>query len=376
MISVIIPLYHGIEYIKKQIRQIEEAARNTDEKIEVIFSNDDPDAPLPNDMWSDYVSIKALGTTENKGIQAARIAGLNAADGEYIHFLDQDDEIVPQYYRSQLEAIGGADAVYCRCYNGDRQSFNYDRVFETVMDKENIFGVCPLISPGQVLIKKESISPFWKKHILKNMGSDDYLLWLCMYAENKHFEINQDVLYTHVRHIDNFSEDILKIYNSTKEMSELLIDEGVFIGADEERIRLLPEIQLRRKIMPLMKDQVVLYILKSLLENEENGNTLGNYLLSRGFRRIAVYGAAIMGERIKGLLEGTDVIVDFFIDRNAPFVNEEVPVYQLYDAPLNIDCVIISIISNTDGIRKEIRNKYSIPVLTVREIVNDMSGSK
>ncbi len=80
-------------------------------KKEIVLSNDDSSVPLPDDIWSNRVEIKILETKENRGIQVARIAGLKAA------------------------------AIYCRCYNGKRQTYNYDRFSETAFERRNILSV-------------------------------------------------------------------------------------------------------------------------------------------------------------------------------------------------------------------------------------------
>lgn len=373
MISVIIPIYHGIQYIKKQVAQIEAAAANTNEKIEIIFSNDDSDTPLPDEIWSECVKIKVLETTENRGIQVARIAGLNAASGEYIHYLDQDDEITPDYYRSQLDALGDTDAVYCRCYNGKRQTYNYDRVFEAVFKRMNILSVCPVISPGQVMLRKKSIPDFWKDHILKNVGSDDYLLWLCMYGMGCTFSANQDILYTHVRNGNNYSSDILRTKKSDEEMADLLIHSGMFSEADCMELGRLPEKQLVRRYAPQRKDQVVLQILTKLLECYEKGHTLEQYFLNKNITRIAIYGAAVMGERIKGLLSGSRVTVFCFIDKNAPFIEQDIPVYEMNGIRRDFDAVVISLIEKETEVAADLRRMEGLKIYTIRGIVGELA---
>lgn len=374
-ISVIVPIYRGTQYLKKQIEQLYAASQRFQGHIEVIFSNDDPQTPLPDFADVAELDVKAVQTDKNRGIQAARIRGLSAACGEYIHFLDQDDEIVPDFYRSQMQAIGDADAVYCRCYNGKRQTYNYDRVFETAFDRSKILSVCPVISPGQVLIRGERIPAFWREHILENIGSDDYFLWLCMYREGCVFAANQDILYTHVRNGNNYSSNILRTYKADEEMVKLLLAEGNFAETDCSELICIPEKQLIRRYPPQRKDQVVLMVLSELLENYEKGKTLEGYFLRKGIRRLAIYGAAIMGERIQGFLRGSNVEVVCFIDRNAPFVREDIPVYEWSNQiPCDFDAILISLIENEDEVAMDIEKAGRLRVYKIREIVRELSN--
>ncbi len=195
MITVIIPIYHGKQYIEKQIKQLEAASEKltslSGEQLEVIIVNDDPTNPIEKGYESIGIQPVIVNSDINRGIHGARVFGLSFANGDYVHFLDQDDEISPYFYCDQISKIGDADVIYCRGYNGNLEIYNNDRVFEKSSLRENIFDRPPMISPGQALIRKTSIPRYWKDHILENSGADDYFLWLLMAADNKNFILNE-----------------------------------------------------------------------------------------------------------------------------------------------------------------------------------------
>lgn len=82
--------------------------------------------------------IKVFNSAVNHGIHAARVYGLEKAEGEYIPFLDQDDKIVPAYLERQLNGIGYAVAVVCRAIYNNRFHYTNAYVFENVILKEFI----------------------------------------------------------------------------------------------------------------------------------------------------------------------------------------------------------------------------------------------
>lgn len=371
-ISVIIPLYKGTKYLYKIFEQMSVAQDNFNGCLELILVNDDPDSKIEIPQRDLNFEINILETTKNTGIQAARIRGLSVARGCYIHFLDQDDEIFPDFYETQMESINDSDAVYCRCYNGNRQTYNYNRFFETAFNKENILAVCPVISPGQVLIRKSSIPDFWKTNILFNIGSDDYMLWLCMYAQGCKFSLNQRILYRHVRNGYNFSSDVLRHSKSDEEMVKILMDSNMFSDEDCTELAMLPERQIKRKYLPQRKDQIVLQVLSDLLSCYEKGNSLESFLDKRGINKIAIYGAAVLGERIKGLLKGTKVSVECFIDKNAPFIEEDIPVIKLEECEITCDAILISLIENEESVEDYIRSSKNTKIYKIREIVEYM----
>ena len=85
-VSIIVPIYQGKKYIHKLIKMEEmcqEKAQNQ-QGIELILSNDDPHEKIEESLFSDTITIHILNTEINRGIQAARIRGLEAANGDFV----------------------------------------------------------------------------------------------------------------------------------------------------------------------------------------------------------------------------------------------------------------------------------------------------
>lgn len=387
MISVIIPIYHGQQYIGKQIQQIEKAAlrlcdsgKEHGADIELLFVNDAPDDPFAEDFYSDIVIVRAMNTDRNRGIHGARVWGISQAKGEYVHFLDQDDEISPEFYKSQLTAIGDADAVYCRGYSDRREIYDTDRVFETSVLRENILDRAPMISPGQALIRKRAIPGFWKENILSHSGSDDFMLWLCMTAENRSFAINQEKLYKHVRTGINLSSDIYRSGLSDREMVEKILGAGLFEGEEANLVKQLPDKQFRRKNDIQLKAQASYYYLRVLLEGERRGYGLSDYLNEKNYKRLAIYGAGDLGLSLDDIIQSkvsSEVEVLFFLDKNAGFMDLEKPVYTLESAIQQhkvevVDAILVAMALNADKIKTWLESRVSVPCLTIQNVVTDL----
>ena len=54
-------------------------------------------------------------TQENRGVSAARNAGLDAARGEFIFFVDPDDAFSSEMLAKGIAAMEAEDAEYCVC---------------------------------------------------------------------------------------------------------------------------------------------------------------------------------------------------------------------------------------------------------------------
>ena len=108
-ISIIIPIYNVEPYI---IRCVDSVLRQTYRQLEIILVDDcSPDHSMEiarkhieASTSSKGLKFKYIKHEKNRGLSAARNSGLDAATGEYIYFLDSDDEITEEE-KSELEAL-------------------------------------------------------------------------------------------------------------------------------------------------------------------------------------------------------------------------------------------------------------------------------
>ncbi len=112
-VSVIIPCYNTAKYVADALGSVF-AQTWTDYEVVVINdgSPDTPELEAAIQPWRDRI-VYLRG--ENRGLAAARNAGIEAARGELIALLDSDDYWAPDYLEIQvakLEEDGTADIVY------------------------------------------------------------------------------------------------------------------------------------------------------------------------------------------------------------------------------------------------------------------------
>lgn len=98
-ISVIIPVYKVEKYIKACLDSV--IAQTYSGEIECILVDDcspDDSSNIIEDVLRCYrgsISFKLIHHDCNKGLSSARNTGISNATGEYVYFLDSDDEITP-----------------------------------------------------------------------------------------------------------------------------------------------------------------------------------------------------------------------------------------------------------------------------------------
>lgn len=110
-VSVVIPVYNRERTIK---RCIDSVINQNYEAFEIIVVDDGSTDNTLRIIEEEYVRIVRVIKQNHKGAQAARNAGIRAAKGEYIAFLDSDDEWMPDKLKIQVEALKeDVNAVVC-----------------------------------------------------------------------------------------------------------------------------------------------------------------------------------------------------------------------------------------------------------------------
>ena len=94
-ISVIIPMFNVGPYIENAVRSVQSQTLQDFEIICVDDASTDRSADAVREMSADDSRIRLFELAANSGAAAARNEGLRHAQGEYIYFLDADDQILP-----------------------------------------------------------------------------------------------------------------------------------------------------------------------------------------------------------------------------------------------------------------------------------------
>lgn len=229
LVSVIVPCYHGNSYIPGIVSMLE---RNRQQlpagcALELVLVNDSPDIPLP-ELPQSCFQVNTVVNPHNCGIHTSRVNGLKAAEGEYILLLDQDDVITDNCIRSQLQAIGTADFVLANGYDmlpdgSKRPLYETEKKQRRAVTLSCCYYYNMLIrSPGQVLIKKNSIPAVWLRDTLSANGSDDAYLWILMLLDGRKPAVNPDMLYVHMLTDSNASANLSSMLASQLEVAQKL----------------------------------------------------------------------------------------------------------------------------------------------------------
>lgn len=230
-ISIITPFYKGNKYIPILLDMLTINMKNMDDssvQVEYIFINDSPEVEIEYNKECDFgFDIRCFVNSENLGIHASRCAGIRKARGKYIVMLDQDDMLDENWLNMQWNAIGSNDfvisnALFCQrhvkflAYKNEEEMHNYCNKWSMCLNGNKI------ISPGQVLIRKDIIPKIWMKCHMKNNGADDYLLWILLFEQKSRVVYNPEAIYYHCYSQESVSHKSNLMRRSESEMAHLI----------------------------------------------------------------------------------------------------------------------------------------------------------
>lgn len=153
-VSIIVPVYRTKDTLVECVNSL---LNQTLEQIEIILV-DDGSPDKSGSMCDSFLydeRVKVIHK-ENGGLSSARNAGIKAATGEYIGFVDSDDYIHPDMYRQLYEKIREEKSDICICshFTVDDAGNIHEHYFQGMPEKlsrEDIikYLVLPLIGMKQ-----------------------------------------------------------------------------------------------------------------------------------------------------------------------------------------------------------------------------------
>ena len=135
-VSVIIPVYNCEAFLPQCIESLQAQTMQEIEMIFVCDASPDDSLSILRRYEQEDSRIRVIAFEQNRGVSAARNAGIEAASGEYVIFCDSDDWVEPQMYQRlyDMAQAHDADIAFCRVFKdyANRQE-NVPLGFETGM---------------------------------------------------------------------------------------------------------------------------------------------------------------------------------------------------------------------------------------------------
>ena len=205
-ISVIIPTYNRAHLLSRAVQSVLNQTMPAHEIIIVDDGSTDNTAELINQQFSQCRYIQQ----PNMGVSAARNRGIEAATGDWLAFLDSDDEWLPGKLQAQVDLLQKHPEIRI-CHTEEIWIRNGKRVNQMKKHAKSggfIFQNClPLcvISPSSVMIHRS---------LFAEVGTfdeglpacEDYDLWLRICANNPVAFVEQPQIKKYGGHDDQLSQ--------------------------------------------------------------------------------------------------------------------------------------------------------------------------
>lgn len=172
LVSVIIPAYNIEDYIGRCLDSI---ISQTYKNLEIIVV-DDGSSDHTGEILDNYAKkdrrIKVIHK-ENGGVSSARNKGIEVAEGDYIGFIDGDDLIETEMYKTLVDLLEeeNADISHCgyQMVFPNRVDYYYNTGKKKIQTTEE--GLKDLLS-GE-MIEPGLVNKLYKKELIKNCRLDE-----------------------------------------------------------------------------------------------------------------------------------------------------------------------------------------------------------
>lgn len=230
LISVIIPVYKAEKYLPDCLDSV---LGQTYRNLEVILVDDgspDDSGAICDEYAARDRRVRVIHQ-KNGGVCIAKNAGLNAANGDYIGFVDADDYIDPDMYHSLYERLKttGADIVQCRhrsiSEDGSLMSISPD-VEDGVLDRESAIKRL-FTGPVQFI----ACDKLYSRDILGELRFDarfpiceDMFLNYQLLKKSRRVALMRDIYYTYIQYPFSQSNTYSKKYSMPAATRAVLAD--------------------------------------------------------------------------------------------------------------------------------------------------------
>ncbi len=218
-ISVIIPIFNAEKYLKKCLDSV---LRQENVSMEIILVDDgstDSSGRICDDYADKYPNVRCRHIS-NSGPSTAKNIGYDMASGNYVAFIDSDDEIKADMFNKMLDSgyKHNADIVCCNYIQVDEEGhishtdytnkeyvLTQDEALKAILIKDKIYSQC-----WTKIYKRETM----ELHHVRNMEGlkteEDFIYNIQAFACSETVCIVDKPLYIYTHRSNSLSKDFYK----------------------------------------------------------------------------------------------------------------------------------------------------------------------
>ncbi|MFL2060978.1 glycosyltransferase family 2 protein [Marinilactibacillus psychrotolerans] len=291
-VSVIIPTFKRSTYLK---RAIDSVLSQTYSNIEIIVVDDnDPETEYRKETkelmlsFSDYTNIIYLEHEHNKNGSAARNTGIRASSGEYITFLDDDDEFLSNKIELQVKKMEQLDESWGGCYTGYKKIGESGSIQESKEKREGNILVIALMrnlfvgSGSNLLFRRKAVEAIgeFDESFIRNQDFE-FLVRICHKYKIAYVDSCELLIHYEIRENKRSFDEIVRIDNHFLNTFKPLIDSQ----SDKDKKRIYDMVALIRLNTSIRK-RCVWKGIKGLLDYKVSLYSIIKYLMHLCMRLI------------------------------------------------------------------------------------------
>ena len=202
-ISVVIPVYNVEKYLANCLDSV---TNQTYQNLEIICIDDGSTDNSPQILKTFAAKDKRIISImqKNKGVSAARNAGLQKASGDYIAFIDSDDFVHPQFLEVMLHLLmkNEADVAFCGFVKNKNGQPTANKIFfEDIRFRTITEPLSSVLNHGRYRIKFMVWNGLYKKKLVQHhlfiegICFEDYPWIVSLMSQNPKTVITNQQLY-------------------------------------------------------------------------------------------------------------------------------------------------------------------------------------
>lgn len=412
-VSVIMPTYNRSYVISRAICSV---INQTCTDWELIIVDDGSKDDTKDRVVSFKDSrIKYIYYEKNRGGNYARNLGMKNSSGEYIAFLDSDNEWNCDYLEKQLKQFEN---------NFEEVHFVFAR---TLIINNTYNCIFPIIDKKDIQTEEEMMKKLMytnildtnvcimKRIIYEQLGgfneelrrSQDWEYFLRVFRSKAYkFKFNDEVLcVNHVQDNSITNNTSLywdaRLYIFEKLQIEFCRDVGISIDVIDymltnyweetmsvkqiEKFFSILNAEEKRKLFKkyydykkasrgynlAKKNEEIIQLQKKWISALENGKNTVNYFGKYNIKSVCIYGFGVLGSLLFHELKNSDIEISYVIDKNVK--SDEVDIYKLEEID-NFECdiIVVTAIAAFDEILSKLREKTTDKIISIKEIIENL----
>ncbi len=330
IISIIIPIYNVAPYLEKCIQSV---LNQTYKNLQIILVDDGSidDSPAICRRYQKQDSRITVIHKANAGLVSARKAGMQAAFGEYIGYVDGDDWIEPDMYKHLFETMQntGADMIETACFreaegvsqkSANKIPAGIYTASELIPDMlcNNDFNECRLLPYlWSKLFKRELLQDIQMNTDNQIQLGEDAAVTYLYVLKCSRIVISDYAGYHYIQRKDSMTSQKTAIDRQSNQA--LLRCLGQAFQADKNADCLLKQLNQYAKLLFLLR-QIEDFDRIEDSDKQEPEKILSPFGSLKPDSRVVIYGAGSLGRSIYEYLQKNNITITAWIDRE----------YQMY----------------------------------------------